>query len=140
VTRPRVVLAEDHAPMAQKLRALLEPSCDVVESVANGTALVAAVAALQPDAIVSDIGMPGLSGLRAARIILATHPDARIILVTIRDEPSIVRAALQCGVLGYVLKGDAGDELVSAVCAATAGQRYVSTNARAAVDGPADGT
>jgi DNA-binding NarL/FixJ family response regulator len=134
--RPRVVLAEDHAPMAQRLRALLEPSCDVLEIVEDGSALIAAVAALQPDAIVSDIAMPGMSGLAAARIILAEHPSARILFVTIRDEPSVVRAALQCGVLGYVLKGDAGDELPNAVLTVAAGQQYVSTNARAALEEP----
>jgi DNA-binding NarL/FixJ family response regulator len=133
VMRPRVVLAEDHAPMAQQLRALLASSCEVVDSVADGAALIDAVAALEPDVIVSDIAMPGLSGLAAARLILAAHPAARIVFVTIRDEPSVVRAALGCGVLAYVLKGDAGDELVSAVRAAIAGEQYVSTNARAAL-------
>jgi DNA-binding NarL/FixJ family response regulator len=122
--------------MAQRLRALLEPSCDIVESVEDGSSLVAAVAAFQPDVIVSDIAMPGMSGLAAARIILAGQPGARIVFVTIRDEPSVVRAALQCGVLAYVLKGDAGDELVTAVRAAVAGRQYVSTNARAALGGP----
>jgi DNA-binding NarL/FixJ family response regulator len=131
-----VVLAEDHAPMAEKLRALLEASCDIVESVEDGAALIAAVAALRPDAIVSDIAMPGLSGLAAARIILAEQPNARIVFVTIRDEPSVVRAALHCGVLGYVLKGDAGDELSRAVRTVAAGRQYVSTNARAALEGP----
>jgi CheY-like chemotaxis protein len=78
VTRPRVVLAEDHAPMAETLRAVLEPSCDIVGSVADGAALIAAVGALQPDAIVSDITMPGMSGLAAARIILAERRWRRI--------------------------------------------------------------
>jgi DNA-binding NarL/FixJ family response regulator len=131
-----VVLAEDHAPMAQRLRALLEPSCDVLEIVEDGSALIAAVATLQPDAIVSDITMPGISGLAAARIILAGQPSARIVFVTIRDEPSVVRAALQCGALGYVLKDDAGDELPNAVLTVAAGQQYVSINARAALEGP----
>jgi two-component system NarL family response regulator len=133
MTRPRVVLAEDNAPMAQQLLALLEPSCEVVKSVGDGAALIDAVSALQPDVIVSDIAMPGVSGLAAARRILAAQPAARIVVVTIRDEPSVVRAALQYGVLAYVLKDDAGDELVSAVRAVIAGEEYVSTNARAAL-------
>jgi DNA-binding NarL/FixJ family response regulator len=133
VTRPRVVLAEDHAPMAQRLRALLEPSCDVIESVEDGSALVVAAAAVQPDVIVSDIAMPGLSGLTAARIILAERPEVRIVFVTVRDEPSVVRAALRCGALAYVLKGDAGEELLSAVRAVLEGHQYVSTNAQTAL-------
>jgi DNA-binding NarL/FixJ family response regulator len=134
VTRPRVLLAENHASMARQLRALLDSCCDVVKVVEDGSALLAAAAAHQPDVIVTDIGMPRLSGLEAARIILADNPQARIVLVTIRDDPSVVRAALHSGVLAYVLKVDAGDELVDAVRAAIAGQRYLSTNARAALN------
>jgi DNA-binding NarL/FixJ family response regulator len=128
--RPRVVLAEDHVSMATRLVALLEPSCDVVQIVDDGSALVVAAAALRPDVIVSDITMPKLSGLSAARMILAERPEARIVFVTVRDEQSVVRAALQCGALAYVLKGDAGDELVTAVRAVLEGRRYLSTNAR----------
>jgi DNA-binding NarL/FixJ family response regulator len=122
--------------MAHQLRALLEPLCDIVESVEDGSALIGAVKAHQPDVIVSDIAMRGVSGLAAARIILAGDPTARIVLVTVRDEPSVVRAALDCGVLAYVLKGDAGDELMSAVRAAVAGRQYLSANARTRLDGP----
>jgi DNA-binding NarL/FixJ family response regulator len=135
MTRTRVVLAEDHAPMAQQIRAILEPSCDIVGAVEDGAALVAAVGLLQPDVIVSDIAMPGLSGLSAARIILAEDPKARIVFVTIRDEASVVRTALHDGALAYVLKGDVGDELLNAVFAALCGEQYVSTNARAVLEG-----
>jgi DNA-binding NarL/FixJ family response regulator len=125
-----VVLAEDHVPMASQLRALLAPAYDVVQTVGDGAALVEAVEAQRPDLIVSDITMPGLSGLAAARAILAGHPMARIVFVTVRDEASVVRAALQCGVLAYVVKVDVGEELLSAVRAAAAGEQYVSTSAR----------
>lgn len=130
VTRPRVVLAEDHAPVAHQLRAILAPCCDIVKSVADGSALVAAVESLQPDIVVSDIAMPGMSGLAAARIILERNPSARIVFVTIRDEPSMVQTALDCGACGYVLKNDAGDELASAISAVLSGERYVSTSVR----------
>jgi len=119
--------------MAQRLRALLAACCDVVQSVEDGSALIAAVETFHPDVIVSDIAMPRLSGLEAARIISARDPAARIVFVTIRDEPSVVRAAFDCGALGYVMKGDAGDELLSAVSAALAGKRYVSAGARPAM-------
>jgi DNA-binding NarL/FixJ family response regulator len=79
------------------------------------------------------MGMPKLSGLEAARIILANNPEARIVFVTIRDDPSVVRAALRSGVLAYVVKADAGDELVDAVQAAIAGRQYVSANAQDAL-------
>ena len=77
--------------------------------------------------------MPRLSGLAAARIILARHLATRFVFVTMRDERAVVRAALECGGLAYVLKCDAGDELVAAVRAAVAGEEYVSTNARSAL-------
>ena len=131
MTRPRVVLADDRASMARQLRALLLPSCDVVEVVSDGAALVAAVDALEPDVIVTDIAMPGVSGMAAARIIRSRHPAARVIFLTIRDEPELIREAAHIGALGYVMKGDAGDELAIAVHAAMAGVQYVSTSARA---------
>jgi len=133
VRLPRLVLAEDHEPMALQLRALLAPACEIVGTVEDGSALVAAADALEPDVIVSDISMPGLSGLAAAQIILARHPATRFVFVTMRDERAVVRAALKCGGLAYVLKCDAGDELVAAVRAAIAGEEYISTNARAAL-------
>jgi DNA-binding NarL/FixJ family response regulator len=130
VMRPRVVLAEDHAPIARQLKGLLGSCCDVVQTVADGAALIAAVDALQLDVIVSDIAMPEMTGLTAARIILARHPEARIVFVTIRDEPSVVRMAMDCGVRAYVLKGDAGDELSDAISAVLAGKRYLSARVR----------
>src|SRR5262245_3906201 len=135
VMRPRVVLAEDHAPMARQLQALLTSSCDIVQVVVDGAALVAAVDALEPDVVVTDIAMPDLSGLAAARMILSRHPTARVVFVTVRDEPAVIQEAVDVGVLGYVMKGDAGDELARAVQVAMAGQRYVSTNARSALRG-----
>jgi DNA-binding NarL/FixJ family response regulator len=127
------VLAEDHAAMALQLRSLLAPSFEIVGTVEDGTALVDAVDALEPDVIVSDISMPRMSGLAAAPIILARHPAVRIVFVTVRDERAVVRAALESGGRAYVLKCDAGDELVPAVRAVVAGEEYVSTNARAAL-------
>lgn len=136
VRLPRLVLAEDHAHMALQLQSLLAASFEIVGTVEDGTALVAAVDALEPDVIVSDISMPQLSGLAAARIILAHHPAIRIVFVTVCDERAVVRAALKSGGRAYVLKCDAGDELVTAVRAVVAGEEYLSTNARAALGRP----
>ena len=133
VKLPRLVLAEDHAAMALQLRSLLAPSFEIVGTVEDGTALVAAVDDPEPDVIVSDISMPRMSGLAAAQAILARHPAVRIVFVTVRDERAVVRAALKSGGRAYVLKCDAGDELVPAVRAVVAGEEYVSTTARAAV-------
>ncbi len=120
--------------MAQHLRSLLSPDYDV-EIAPDGQALIAAVDRRIPDVIVSDIAMPGISGLIAARNILTAHPQARIIFVSVRDEPSVIRKALSGGALGYVMKCDAGEELANAVEMVLGGGRYLSASARAALSG-----
>lgn len=116
--------------MAQHLQALLG-SRYAVHIVPNGQALIAAVRLDIPDLIISDIAMPGISGLAAARSILELHPQIPIIFATVLDEPAIIRRALAEGARGYVVKSDAGDELAGAVDAVLAGGQYISSSARA---------
>lgn len=106
--RQRIVLAEDHAAVAEQLRMLLSIDYEVAEVVRDGRALLEAVKALRPDAIVADIGMPVTDGLAASRAILHEYPEARIVFVTVWDDPSVIRRALSPGALGYVWKADAG--------------------------------
>ncbi|MET1081933.1 MAG: response regulator transcription factor [Burkholderiales bacterium] len=124
--RARVLLADDHAANAQLLRGLLEMEFEVVGAVQNGYALVGAAESLSPDVIVSDISMPGLDGIEAAKRILYRNPAARIVFVTMHDEPEMVKRSLAIGALGYVLKMVAGEELVPAVRAALNGGRHIS--------------
>jgi DNA-binding NarL/FixJ family response regulator len=131
VRRLRVLLAEDHEAVAEQLRKLLEIECEVVGVVTDGHSLMLAAETLAPEVIVSDVTMPGVDGLTAARAILGRHPDARIVFVTVHDEPGVVRKALLLGALGYVLKADAGEDLLPAVHAAGARQSHVSANIRA---------
>jgi DNA-binding NarL/FixJ family response regulator len=133
LARRRILLAEDHVEMARRLQSLLSFDYDV-EVVPNGTTLIAAVHACNPDVIVSGIMMPGISGLDATREILAAHPDSRVVLVSVRTEPAIISKALSAGALGYVVKSDAGDELIDAVKAALQGGRFVSSSAKAALN------
>ena len=116
--------------MAIELRELLIADYDVVESVRDGAALVEAALRVLPDAIVCDIAMPRVSGLAAAASILATRPEARIVFVTVQDSRAVLRKALDLGVRGYVLKSDAGKELVTAVRTAIEGGFYLSASAR----------
>jgi len=132
VIRPRVVLADDHPGMVTELCALLATDCDVVDVVQDGDALIEAARRLRPDAIVCDIAMPRVDGLRAAVAILATQPDARIVFVTVMDSRAVIRRAMTGGARAFVLKCDAGNELVGAVHAVIDGERYLSTNARVA--------
>lgn len=124
--RPTVLLAEDHAETAERLRKLLGQEFDVIGSVEDGSALVEAAARLAPNAIVTDLAMPGLDGIAATTIICRNDPNARIVLVTVHSEAMLVQSGLAAGALGYLLKDTAGDELIAAVHAALAGRRYVS--------------
>jgi DNA-binding NarL/FixJ family response regulator len=124
--RPRLLLAEDHAETAERLRKLLRVDFDVIAWVEDGRALVDATERLSPDVIVADIAMPGVDGIAATTLIRRHDPNARIVLVTVHSELMLVEAGLAAGALGYVLKDTAGDELVPAVHAALAGQQYVS--------------
>jgi DNA-binding NarL/FixJ family response regulator len=126
MTHPRLLLAEDHADTAELLVGLLQPEFDVIAHVQDGLALVSAAERLSPDVIVSDISMPGLDGIEAARMILRKNAAARIILVTVHCDPLLVERGLAIGALGCVLKQTSGDELVTAVHAALRGERHIS--------------
>jgi DNA-binding NarL/FixJ family response regulator len=126
MSRPRVLLAEDHAETAERLRKLLRVEFDVIAWVEDGRALVDATERLSPDAIVADIDMPGIDGIVATTLIRRRDPDARIVLVTVHGESMLVEAGLAAGALGYVLKDTAGDELVAAIHAALGGRQYLS--------------
>jgi len=128
--RPRVVLAEDHAEMAEQLRGLLAAEFDVVAVVADGQTLLRAAEAAHPDVVVSDIVMPEMDGIAATAALLAKQPNVRVVLVTVRDELELVERGQAAGALGFVSKHRAGYELVLAVKAALRGERYVSQPAR----------
>ena len=122
--RPRVVLADDQTSTAAILQRLLEPEFEIVTIVNDGQALVDAVARLSPDAIVTDVSMPLLDGIEAARKILERNPRARVVFVTVHADPLLVRMGFAMGGLGYVPKVSAGEELVPAVWAALRGERW----------------
>ena len=126
MNRARVLLADDHPDAMEQLSGLLQPEFEVVGHVQDGQALVSAAEALSPDVIVSDISMPGMDGLAAAARILRGNPAARIVFVTVCGDPVLVERGLAVGALGYVLKLQAGNDLVPAVRAALRGERHVS--------------
>ena len=128
--RPRLLLAEDHADTAERLRKLLRADFDVIASVEDGDALVDAAERLSPDVIVTDIAMAKVDGIAAAVLIRRHDANARIVFVTVHAESMLVEAGLEAGALGYVLKDAAGDELVTAIRAALAGRQYVSRELR----------
>jgi DNA-binding NarL/FixJ family response regulator len=126
--RPTIVIAEDSSLMSARLQMLLASDCELLACVENGRELVNAIRIHRPDVIVSDIDMPVMTGLEAARVILQEQKDARIVFVTALLDPAIIKAALSLGALGFVGKRDAGQELVSAVRSCMDGKIYVSSS------------
>jgi DNA-binding NarL/FixJ family response regulator len=124
--RIRVLLADDHAATAQLWRELIEPEFQVVGMVDGGAALVDASERLQPDAIVTDVTMPGMSGIAAAEIILRRSPTARIVFATVHADEAMLRKCLAVGGFGYVLKVRVGEDLAPAIRAALRGELLIS--------------
>ena len=130
MTRTCVVLAEDHADVAEQLRGVLEAEFEVVAMVRDGHALLAAAESYGAEVVVTDIAMPGLDGIAATRELLRRSPGKRVVLVTVHNDRTLVEQGLRAGALGYVLKATAGEELVPAVHAALRGELYLSLNTR----------
>ena len=116
--------------MATELHELLIADYDIVDVVQDGAALIEAAGRALPDVIVCDIAMPRVNGLAAAASIRASRPDASIVFVTVQDSRAVIRKAIDCGARAYVLKSDAGNELVAAVRTALDGGFYLSASAR----------
>jgi DNA-binding NarL/FixJ family response regulator len=113
----RILVADDHEVARQGIRALLEshPGWEVCAEAKDGREAVEGAGKYRPDVLLLDIGMPNLNGLDAARQILATYPDARILILTIHDSEQVVREVLAAGAKGFLLKSDAGRDLLAAV-------------------------
>jgi DNA-binding NarL/FixJ family response regulator len=127
MSRPTIILAEDHPNVAEQLLRLLSTAFDVVAVVGHGEALVKAALRFKPDIVVTDISMPGMDGIKAAQEILLHQPSVGIVFVTVHDDRALARKALAVG-LGYVLKTSAGEELVDAVNAALDSRPFVSAS------------
>jgi DNA-binding NarL/FixJ family response regulator len=126
MSRPRVLLADDHALLLEALRKLLEPACDVVATVTDGRSLVQAARKLKPEVIVADIGMPLLNGLDAAQELHAALPETRLIFLTVNEDPDVAAEAFRRGALGYLLKKSAATELFTAIQRVLAGHPYIT--------------
>jgi DNA-binding NarL/FixJ family response regulator len=120
------VLADDHAGTRTLLCTLLTPDFDVVADLAYGVALVRIAGQLAPDAVVTDIAMPGLNGVEAVCLIHERQPDIRIVLVSVDSNHTLIERGFAAGANGYVLKSMAAQDLVAAVHAVLHGQRFVS--------------
>ena len=123
---PRTLLADDHMMVAEGLNRLLADHCQMVGTVLDGTSLVEAAVDLQPDLIIADLSMPGLSGLDAISQLRARGVTAKIIILTMYADPRIAKEAIAAGAAGFVSKHAAGQELVSAIHEVVSGRTYLS--------------
>ncbi len=123
----RVLVVDDHAIVRSGLRRLLEAEADleVVAEAADARQAVFETRAHKPDVIVLDVTMPGKSGVEAIPDLLKDAPDARVLILSMHDDPRYVREAFAAGASGYLLKEAADAEVVTAIREVAAGGRYV---------------
>jgi len=122
-----IVLADDHTVVRRALRVLLEeePGFEVVAEADDADAAVRYLRGHKPNVLILDLNMPGRPSLEAIPGMKEASPETNIVVLTMQKEPAFARQALQLGVLGYVLKEAADDELVQAVRSAAAGETYL---------------
>ncbi len=115
MSRPKILLADDHKMFAQGLGSLLQDEFELLATVEDGQALVDAAVLLEPDIIIADISMPILNGFDAVRRLRKKGVLAKIIFLTMHADNALVAEGIRCGASGYVLKQSAGEELISAI-------------------------
>ncbi len=124
----RIITVDDHEVVRQGLRSILEtqPGWSVVGEAGDGREAVERAGELHPDIMIMDISMPCLNGLEATRQILKSHPDIRILVLTLHDNDHLVQQVLASGARGYLLKSDASRDLITAVEALSLNRLYFS--------------
>ena len=123
----RVVIVDDHAILRAGLRRVLEaePDIEVVGEAESADRAVFEAMSGQPDVVLMDVMMPGKTGIEGMPAVLAAVPDVKVLVLSMQDDPHYVRDAFAAGAAGYVLKEAADSEVVGAVRAVAAGERYV---------------
>ena len=121
-----MLLVDDHSVMLDRVGGLLSSSFEVVGAVTNGQEMISAGIRLNPDVIVTDITMPGLTGIEAAQQLREAGSRARFVFLTIHIEHEFVDACVSQGALGYVVKSHMKTDLIPAIKAALTGRTFIS--------------
>jgi len=129
-SRPRLLVADDHAVFLEALKCLLERNYVVAGTVTDGRSLVTEAIRIEPDLVILDIGMPLLNGVDAARRIREQLPSVRFVFLTMLNDANLVAAALELGHSGFVVKSAAAAELVTAIEQVWHGKAYISKTLR----------
>jgi DNA-binding NarL/FixJ family response regulator len=127
MTRPRVLLADDHTLVLEGLAKLIEADFDLVGQVGDGRTLLEAAHRMAPDVVVMDIAMPHLNGLDAARQLQKLLPCIKVIFLTMHADPEYAREAVRLGASGFLLKRSAVTELAQAIHAALRGEFFLTS-------------
>lgn len=135
VTKGRILLVEDHTILRAGLQALLskEPDFEIVGEIDNGRDALRAIASFKPNIVVTDISMPGISGIESIREIKRRHPEMRVLVLTIHKADEYILESLRAGANGYVLKDAHPDELRVAIRSILNGKTYLSPDISAKV-------
>jgi DNA-binding NarL/FixJ family response regulator len=128
VNRPRILLADDHKEMRDRIQRHLELEFDVVAAVENGRTLLEAASRLNPDVCLLDISMPVLNGIETAIQLKERGSTAKVLFLTIHEDPDFLDAALKTGASGYVLKRRMASELRPAIRDVLAGKTFISSS------------
>ncbi len=126
MNRPRVLLADDYLMMREKVTWLLESEFDIIGAVTDGEALLKEATELDPDIVILDITMPGLPGIEAARRLRKAGSHAKIVFLTVHEDPDYVRESLWAGALGYVVKRRLASDLLIAMREVLEGRLFIS--------------
>jgi DNA-binding NarL/FixJ family response regulator len=126
MTRARVVVADDLAPVLSAVAGMLRESFDVVGVASNGRTALETTLKLDPDLLVLDISMPGISGIEVARELKQNGHEARIVFLTVHEDLDILKACQAAGGLGYVIKAIMDTDLIPAMNEALAGRIFTS--------------
>src|SRR6476661_9118787 len=126
MTRPRIVLADDHTLILDSLKNLLEPEFDVVGLFADGHELMEGAPSLNPHVIVLDIGMPTMNGLTAGQRLKHAMPIVKLVYLTMNHDPDMAGEAFRLGASAYLLKNSAAAELQNAIREVVRGGFYIT--------------
>jgi len=134
MTKPSVLIADDHTLIVEAFRKLLEPQYEVVATVADGRALLDVASRVRPDVIVVDVGMPLLNGLAAGQRLKKSMPKVKLVYVTMNEDPDVAAEAVESGASVYLLKSSAAEELLKGIHQALKGGSYITPRVRRAMD------
>jgi DNA-binding NarL/FixJ family response regulator len=127
VTRPRILIVDDHRVVAEGLVRLLGGAFEVVDTIDDGHLVLDAVSRLQPEVVILDLSLRNVSGLEAIHQLKQADLDVRIIVLTMHADPQLAVEALSAGASGFVLKESSGDELLEALRVVLNGGTYLAS-------------